>query len=179
MDLRIYGLSIAQTPEFENLRYVGENLNSSHRGFMHTLFNKYSAVFSNGETSAVPVPSRGPPPPSMNSDGAASNITHSETTRIPPTILSFDADPGTSNAAGQSHEDTEEAEQGGDCTVLEFVLGEGKPNENDSEAPIGVSKQKAESGFCYIYASIDDEDVCPTCLEGDQSVMFSSNFLIV
>lgn len=61
--------------------------------------------------------------------------------------------------------------------VLEFVPEEGKSDENNSKDPVSVSKEKAELGYRYIHASIDEEDICPTCLEGDQSVTFSSDFL--
>ncbi|KAF9674234.1 hypothetical protein SADUNF_Sadunf10G0106300 [Salix dunnii] len=143
----------------------GENVNSSHRGFMHTLFIKYAAVFSNEETLAFPAHNRGAPTLSLESNAAVFNITQSETSVIPPRILPFEAKPGPANTAGQSHQDTEQAVQGRDCMVLELVPEEGKSNENNSKAPVSVSKEKAELGSRYIHASIDEEDICPTCLE--------------
>jgi len=115
----------------------------------------------------------------VESNAAVFNITQSETSMIAPGILPFEANPGPSNTAGQTHQDTERAVQGKDCIALEFVPEEGKSNENNPKAPISVSKEKAEPGYRYLHASIDEEDVCPTCLEGDQSVTFSSNFLII
>ncbi|KAJ6718587.1 ZINC FINGER RING/FYVE/PHD-TYPE [Salix purpurea] len=122
----------------------GENVNSSHRGFMHTLIVKYAAVFSNEETPAFPEHNRGAPTPSMESNAAVFNITHSETSIIPPRILPFEAKPGPANTAGQSHQDTEQS---------------------SARHPVSVSKEKAELGSRYIHASIDEEDICPTCLE--------------
>lgn len=143
----------------------GQNVNSSHRGFMYTLFNKYAAVFSNEETPALPAHNGGPPTPTVESNAAVFNSTLSETSMIPPGILPFEANPGPSNTAGQTHQDTERAVKGRDCVALEFVPEEGKSNENNWKAPISVSKEKEEPGYRYIHASIDEEDVCPTCLE--------------
>lgn len=139
------------------------------------LYSQYAAVFSNGETSAFPTANDGEP--ILNSNAAPNNV-QSSTIMNPPRELLFDANLRPSNlqedglaathenGAGQLHKDIEQL-RGGECMLQEIVTESNKSKECSSESSIKVSKEKEDSGVRYMFASLDDEDVCPTCLEGN------------
>lgn len=112
--------------------------------------------------------------------------------RSPPRPLPYDADPryfrlqrdglvsrrekGSSHAHEETEplrrsevdEDSEPLSTGGkwnDCTGVE------ETKEYNSRSLLKLSAAKTTTGFAHIYTSSEDDDVCPTCLEGKSHVL--------
>eukprot|EP00257_Ricinus_communis_P027963 XP_025015377.1 E3 ubiquitin-protein ligase At3g02290 [Ricinus communis] len=137
---------------------------------VHTLFTKYAAVFDKGDAPIVP-----------EAINTQSDTTTAATTTVPPQNMSFDVNPNHSHlqqdeltlpganaaeARQTQHKDVEEQLRGGNGTVTDNTSSGVTSNEYDSSTyPIRHSKEKMEPHLLNFYASLDDEDVCPTCLE--------------
>lgn len=114
--------------------------------------------------------------------------------RPPPRPLPYDADPRyfrlqrdglvsrREKGSSHAHEETEplrssEVDEESDSVSTknkwnEFTRGE-ISKEYNSKASLKLSSAKPAIGFAHIYTSSEDEDVCPTCLEGT-TVSFDS-----
>ncbi|KAK6129020.1 hypothetical protein DH2020_037250 [Rehmannia glutinosa] len=106
--------------------------------------------------------------------------------RSPPRPLPYDADPRyfrlqrglvSRREKGSSHsnEETEPLRTSEVDEQSESLSNKNKWNkfscdeeskEYNSKSSLKLSTAKTTTGFAHIYASSEDEDVCPTCLEG-------------
>ncbi|KZV45609.1 hypothetical protein F511_02269 [Dorcoceras hygrometricum] len=110
--------------------------------------------------------------------------------RSPPRPLPYDADPryfrlqrdglvsrrekGSSHSHDQETEPLRTSEVDDEAESMskknkwnEFTCEDGS-KDYSSRLSLKLSTGKTTSGFAHIYTSSDDEDVCPTCLEGGQ-----------
>lgn len=108
--------------------------------------------------------------------------------RSPPRPLPYDADPRCfrlqrdglvsrrEKGSSHVHEETEPLRRIDDDEESESVSAKNKWNEftcdeaskeYSSKSSLKVSTAKPETGYSHIYTS-EDEDVCPTCLEGSE-----------
>jgi hypothetical protein len=114
--------------------------------------------------------------------------------RSPPRPLPYDADPRyfrlqrdglvsrREKASSHSHEETEPLRSDGDADPETLNSGdkwnesacEDGSKEYRSKSSVKLSSAKTATGVVNIYTSSEDEDVCPTCLEG--KVFFLSYF---
>lgn len=109
-----------------------------------------------------------------------------DTYRSPPRPLPYDADPRffrlhrdvSSSEKGSSHQPNEETElltedegsRDSDPTSnkskwSDFTHDDAS-KEYNSKSSVKQSTDKPATGYAHIYTGSDDEDVCPTCLEG-------------
>lgn len=109
--------------------------------------------------------------------------------RPPPRPLPYNVDPRYSRlqrdglvsrrekGSSHSHEETEplRSEADGDSESLsngdkwnELTCEEGL-KESHTKSSTKLLTEKPATGFAHIYSSPEDEDVCPTCLEGEIS----------
>ena len=105
--------------------------------------------------------------------------------RSPPRPLPYDADPRCSRlqrdglvsrrekGSSHSHEESEPLRSDNDADSESFRTGDkwnasacegGK--EQHSRSSLKLSSAKATVGIGYVYSSSEEEDVCPTCLDG-------------
>lgn len=117
----------------------------------------------------------------------------SDVYRSPPRPLPYDADPRyvrlqrdglvSRREKGSSHlqEETEPLRSDTDVNSVPLNTGD-KWNQSTCEeglkeyqtmSSFKLSATKATTGVAHIYSSSDDEDVCPTCLEGEISQFVS------
>lgn len=106
--------------------------------------------------------------------------------RSTPRPLPYDADPRyfrlqrdglvsrRDKGSSHSHEETEPLRRSEADEDSESLSAGGKWNESTgmeeskeySRSSLKLSTAKSATGFAHIYSSSEDEDVCPTCLEG-------------
>lgn len=106
--------------------------------------------------------------------------------RSPPRPLPYDADPRyfrlqrdglvsrREKGSSHSHEESEPLRSDNDADSESFSTGdkwnasacEEGSKEQRSRSSLKLSSAKAAIGIGYVYSSSEDEDVCPTCLEG-------------
>ena len=107
--------------------------------------------------------------------------------RSPPRPLPYEIDPQyfhlqrdglvsrREKGSSHLHEETEPLRSDADADS-EFLSTGDKWNgstceegskEYHTKSSLKVSTAKRETGFAHIYSSSEDEDVCPTCLEGE------------
>lgn len=112
--------------------------------------------------------------------------------RPPPRPLPYNADPRYSRlqrdglvsrrekGSSHLHEETEPLRSEADADSESLSSGD-KWNESTGEeglkeshtkSSMKISTEKPMTGFSHIYSSPEDEDVCPTCLEGEISPFF-------
>ena len=105
--------------------------------------------------------------------------------RSPPRPLPYDADPRCSRlqrdglvsrqekGSSHSHEESEPLRSDNDADSESFSTGDkwnasacegGK--EQRSRSSLKLSSARATVGIGYVYSSSEEEDVCPTCLDG-------------
>lgn len=124
-----------------------------------------------------PIPSTVETVSVMNSttalDDSLSNVYHS-----PPRPLPYDADPRCFRLAkGSSHSGEESEPLRGDTEMSSEALGSGGTKwsksgcedgskESYSKGSSTIEKSKTMPGIENYYAESDDEDICPTCLDG-------------
>lgn len=110
----------------------------------------------------------------------------------PPRPLPYNADPRYSHlqrdglvsrrekGSSHLHEETEPLRSEADLDSESLSSGD-KWNESTGEeglkeshtkSSMKISTEKPMTGFSHIYSSPEDEDVCPTCLEGEISSFF-------
>lgn len=137
-------------------------------------FLQYTSIFNRG--GMHPIPSTVETATVMNSttavDDSLSNVYHS-----PPRPLPYDADPRYFRfAKGSSHSGEEAEPLRGDTEMSSEALGGGaKRSKSDcedgskevySKGSSTIAKSKTKPGIEFSYAESDDEDICPTCLDG-------------
>ncbi|KAI9120659.1 hypothetical protein K1719_007692 [Acacia pycnantha] len=165
--------------EFED--YVNRN-SSVYRNcvclncFLQNFQNVYTAIFHRGEVHSLPSSIQGAA--SMTStaslDNSLSDMYHS-----PPRPLPYDVDPRhfrfSRHDKGSSHLNEESEPLRGDVDGdQESLSSGGKWNESSCEVAskeykskslVRLSSAKYTTGAGLVYASEEEEDVCPTCLE--------------
>lgn len=122
--------------------------------------------------------------------------------RSPPRPLPYDADPRSfrlqqldrlasrrEKGSSHSHDESEPLRNSGADEQSELLSSKNKWNEfaheegskdYNSRLSFKLSNSKTATGFAHIYASSEEEDVCPTCLEGGlQTYHFLSFFLCI
>ncbi|KAL2241693.1 UNVERIFIED_CONTAM: E3 ubiquitin-protein ligase [Sesamum indicum] len=151
-------------------------------GFICTIM--YVSLFHRGEENALP--SSAPGSTSLSPMASVDNSL-AEMYRSPPRPLPYDADPRyfrlqrdglvsrREKGSSHSHEETEplrmsEADEQSESLSKkskwnEFTHEE-ESKEYNSRSSLKLSTAKTSTGFAHIYTSSEDEDVCPTCLEG-------------
>ncbi|KAG8659657.1 hypothetical protein MANES_02G059500v8 [Manihot esculenta] len=149
--------------------------------FIQNFLHVYSSLFQRGEVHSVPSSIQGAASMTSTSlDNSLSDMYHS-----PPRPLPYDADPRyfrvqrdglvsrREKGSSHSHEESEPLRSDNDADS-ESLSATDKWNASACEE--GSKEQRARSslklssatsvGVGYIYTSTEDEDVCPTCLEG-------------
>lgn len=119
--------------------------------------------------------------------------------RSPPRPLPYDADPRCfrlprdglvsrrEKGSSHLHEESEPLRRSDTEMNQEFLNTGEKCNESDEGgSKEGLSKSSMKhplsvvsSGDGYIYSSMEDEDVCPTCLEGPIIILFLNLLVLV
>ena len=119
-------------------------------------------------------------------DDSLSDMYHS-----PPRPLPYDVDPRSfrmqrgvlvsrrEKGSSHSHEESEPLRRDTDVDS-ESLITRDKWNESDDgskeqrpRSSLKHSMAETTTGYGFIYSSSEDEDVCPTCLEGKSSYCFS------
>lgn len=140
-----------------------------------SLFHRGVHAVPSSIQGVAPLASQGLVPPSL--DG-----TVPDTYRSPPRPLPYDADPRCTHlqrgpvsrfekASSHFHEEEEPLRRSNSNAEPEALGVVEKWNGSDheggsKESRSGYPSRKMISGAAYILSSTEDEDVCPTCLEG-------------
>ncbi|QHN83778.1 E3 ubiquitin-protein ligase [Arachis hypogaea] len=149
---------------------------------IQNLLNVYASIFRRGEVHSAPSSIQGAA--SMTSAASLDNSL-SDMYRSPPRPLPYDADSRFFRARdglvsrrekGSSHsnEETEPLRSNTDVDTESLNSGdkwnecacEDGSKEYRSKSSLRVSSAKYATGVGLVYASSEEEDVCPTCLEG-------------
>lgn len=152
--------------------------------FGNSCILQYASLFHRGDQHALPSSAQGMTAltTTMSYDNSLS-----DTYRSPPRPLPYDADPRyfrlqrdglvsrREKGSSHLHEETEPLginEPDDDSESLsskkkwnEFAREE-ESREYNSKASINLSTAKLVTGYAHVYSFSEDEDVCPTCLEG-------------
>ena len=126
---------------------------------------QYKAIFSKEQSDAPTSTARMSAP--LSSDAASNNIQSNNTVTSAPRILHFDIADGTRSSQLMPHDqvDMEHDSKGNKSTGLQC---EGRSTARCSESQFKFSSEKSEAEVaCASVLSEDEEDVCPTCLEGN------------
>uniref|UniRef100_A0A2N9EHU7 Uncharacterized protein n=1 Tax=Fagus sylvatica TaxID=28930 RepID=A0A2N9EHU7_FAGSY len=144
---------------------------------IHNFLDKYTAFFSNAQMDALP---------SSHQEAASSTPNRApenpepESILAPPRTLAFDSDlrydnvqrDGIVRALNKSAGVLQicSALRGGSVHIGQELVTESNCGEESkkchSESPRKFSSENRKAGYLYDCPSPDDEDVCPTCLEG-------------
>ncbi|OIV90203.1 hypothetical protein TanjilG_01399 [Lupinus angustifolius] len=143
--------------------------------FIQNLLAVYAAIFRRGEVHSVPSSLQGAA--SMSSTASLDNSL-SDMYRSPPRPLPYDAEPRyfrSRREKGSSHLNEESEPLRSDVDIDPESLssgdkwnecaGEDGSKEYRSKSPLKLSSAKYTTGVGVVYASSEEEDVCPTCLE--------------
>lgn len=126
----------------------------------------------------LPIPSSIETATVMNNTASLDDSSLSSVYHSPPRPLPYDADPRYFRFVKGSSHSGEEAEplRRGDTEMSSEVLGGGgkrsKPGYEDGSKQVYTkgsstdAKSKMMLGMEISYADSDDEDICPTCLDG-------------
>ncbi|KAK4409805.1 E3 ubiquitin-protein ligase [Sesamum angolense] len=152
--------------------------------FIQNFVHVYASLFHRGEERALPSSTQGTA--SLSSTASLDNSL-ADMYRSPPRPLPYDADPRyfrlqrdglvsrREKGSSHSHEETEPLRTAEVEEESESVSSKNKWNkftceeeskEFNSRSSLKLSTAKPTTGFAHIYTSSEDEDVCPTCLEG-------------
>ncbi|XP_017419391.1 E3 ubiquitin-protein ligase At3g02290 isoform X1 [Vigna angularis] len=150
--------------------------------FIQYFLTVYASIFRRGEVHAVPSSIQGAA--SMTSTASLDNSL-SDTYRSPPRPLPYDADPRffrsqrdglvSRREKGSSHlnEESEPLRDDGEADSESLNLG-GKWNDTSEDgakeyrkSTVRLSSAKLTTGDGVIYSSSEEEECCPTCLEGN------------
>ncbi|KAL6961119.1 hypothetical protein U1Q18_038881, partial [Sarracenia purpurea var. burkii] len=146
----------------------------------------YTSLFRRGEEHAVPSTIQGTA--SLTSTASFDNSL-SDMYRSPPRPLPYDADPQyfrlqrdglvSRREKGSSHLQEEAEPLRSDTDVDSEALNTGDKwnqstceegsKEYNTKTSLKLSTTKTATGYAHIYSSSEDEDFCPTCLEGEMS----------
>ncbi|KAH7532787.1 hypothetical protein FEM48_Zijuj04G0059200 [Ziziphus jujuba var. spinosa] len=152
--------------------------------FIQNVLNVYASIFQRGEVHSLPSSVQGAA--SMSSTASYDNSL-ADMYRSPPRPLPYDADPRyfrlqrdgliSRREKGSSHSHEESEPLRGDVDAENESLSTGDKwnesacedgsKEQRSKSSIKFSSAKTTTGVINFYTSSEDEDVCPTCLEGD------------
>lgn len=158
---------------------------------------QYASLFHRGEERALTSSTQGTA--SLSSTGSIDNSVP-DMFRPPPRPLPYDADPRyfrlqrdglvsrREKGSSHPHEETEPLRTSEVDEESESVSNKNKWNEftceeaskeYSSKLSLKLSTAKPAAGFAHIYTSSEDEDVCPTCLEGNifPSISFHQSLL--
>lgn len=141
---------------------------------------QYSSLFRRGEMHAIPSSIQGA---ASITSTASLDDSFSDMYRSPPRPLPYDADPRSirdgfvpHREKGPSHspEESEPLRSNNGPESDSAYGAAGKWNdhphkglkEEDVKSSVKLSVAKANSELGYMYSTTEDEDVCPTCLEG-------------
>ncbi|KAK7295536.1 hypothetical protein RJT34_18446 [Clitoria ternatea] len=151
--------------------------------FLQNFLNVYASIFHRGEVHSIPSSIEGAA--SMTSTASLDNSL-SDMYRSPPRPLPYDADPRhfhsqrdglvSRREKGSSHLNEESEPLRGDVDADSEPLSSGgkwndtaddgsKEYRSNSKSSVRLSSAKLTTGVGLIYASSEEEDVCPTCLE--------------
>ncbi|KAG6424017.1 hypothetical protein SASPL_114426 [Salvia splendens] len=152
--------------------------------FVQNFLYLYASLFHRGEERTLPLSSQGTA--SLSSSASIDNSLP-DMFRPPPRPLPYDADPRyfrlqrdglvsrKEKGSSHAHEETEPLRSNEVDEESESVTTKSKWNEftceeaskeYSSKSSLKPSTAKPATGFAHIYTSSEDEDVCPTCLEG-------------
>ncbi|KAJ7971121.1 E3 ubiquitin-protein ligase [Quillaja saponaria] len=150
--------------------------------FVQNFLNMYTSLFQRGDMHSIPSSLQGAA--SMTSTTSLDDSL-SDMYRSPPRPLPYDADPRyfrsqrdglvSRREKGSSHsnEETEPLRSNANVDPENFSVGD-KWNESAcddgskeycAKSLLKLSSAKSTTGLGTIYASSEEEDVCPTCLE--------------
>ncbi|KAL0461557.1 UNVERIFIED_CONTAM: E3 ubiquitin-protein ligase [Sesamum latifolium] len=156
--------------------------------FIQNFVHVYASLFHRGEERALPSSTQGTA--SLSSTASLDNSL-ADMYRSPPRPLPYDADPRyfrlqrdglvsrREKGSSHSHEETEPLRTAEAEEESESVSSKNKWNkftceeeskEFNSRSSLKLSTAKPTTGFAHIYTSSEDEDVCPTCLEGHANI---------
>ncbi|XP_061344233.1 E3 ubiquitin-protein ligase At3g02290 [Gastrolobium bilobum] len=150
--------------------------------FVQSFLNVYASLFRRGEVHSIPSSIQGAA--SMTST-ASLDDSLSDMYRSPPRPLPYDADPRcfrsqrdglvSRREKGSSHLNEESEPLTGDVDADPESLNSGNKwnectgevgsKEYHSKSSVRLSSAKLTTGVGLVYASSEEEDVCPTCLE--------------
>ncbi|KAK6128782.1 hypothetical protein DH2020_037488 [Rehmannia glutinosa] len=152
--------------------------------FIQSFLHVYASLFRGGEQRALPSSTQGTA--SLSSTASTDNSL-ADMYRSPPRPLPYDADPRyfrlqrdglvsrREKGSSHSHEETEplrpsELDEESESVSTkskwnDFTCEEASKEYNSKSSLKILSKAEPTTGFAHIYATSEDEDVCPTCLE--------------
>lgn len=143
---------------------------------------QYASLFDRAEEHALSSSTQGPS--SLNPMVSLDNSL-AEMYRSPPRPLPYDADPRSfrfprrEKGSSHSHDENEPLRTSGVDEQSELLSGKNKRNEfaseeeskdHNSRLSFNLSNSKVATGYAHIYASSEEEDCCPTCLEGVHTI---------
>lgn len=141
---------------------------------MVNLAVQYSSVFHRGEEHASSTQGTASSTPMVSLDDSIADVY-----RSPPRPLPYDFDPRyyplqqlvpSREKGSQSHDEIEPLRTSEVDEQSELLSNKKRWNELSSEEQsieyYSKSSAQRATGFAHIYASSEDEDVCPTCLDG-------------
>ncbi|KAG6777576.1 hypothetical protein POTOM_017401 [Populus tomentosa] len=151
--------------------------------FVQNFLHVYTSIFQRGQLHSVPSSIQGAA--SLTSSSSLDNSL-ADMYRSPPRPLPYDADPRCirlqrdglvstrDKASSHSHEESEPLRSDSDVDSESFSTGdkwnvsacEDGGKEQRSRSSLKLSSAKATVGNGYVYSSSEEEDVCPTCLDG-------------
>ncbi|CAA2959036.1 E3 ubiquitin- ligase At3g02290-like [Olea europaea subsp. europaea] len=159
------------------------------RCFIQNFLHLYTSLFYREEEQEIALSTQGTSLSSAASlDNSLVDMYHA-----PPRPLPYDADPrylhlqrdgmisGREKGSSQSREETEplrrseideDSESLSSTNKLKEFTCEVGPKECDLKSKRRISITKTTRGFAHINTSSEDEDVCPTCLEGKKIAFF-------
>ncbi|CAA3014663.1 E3 ubiquitin- ligase At3g02290-like [Olea europaea subsp. europaea] len=152
--------------------------------FLQNFLRMYTSLFHRGVEQVIPSSTQG----TATLSSASLDNSLADMYRSPPRPLPYDADPRyfrlqrdglvsrREKGSTHSHEETEplrrsEVDEDSESFTNtkkwnKFECEEGS-EEYDPKSPVKLSMAKTTTGYAHIYTSSEDEDVCPTCLEGN------------
>lgn len=169
---------------FFSLYCITCNSNESLLIAVCTCFLQYASIFNRG--GMHPIPSTVEAATVMSSTTSFDDSSLSDVYHSPPRPLPYDADPRYFRfAKGSSHSGEEAEPLRGDTEMSSEVSGGGaKRNKSgyedgSKEAYSKGSPTDEKSKLQLSYADSDDEDICPTCLDGTLVVSLNSLYMFL
>lgn len=166
--------------------------NNKYNHFPVYLIFQYSSIFRRGDAHSIPSSIQGAA--SITSAASLDNSL-SDMYRSPPRPLPYDAEPRyfrsqrdglvSRREKGSSHsnEETEPLRSNADVDPESLNSGdkwkesacEAGSKEYRSKSSLRLQSTKYSTGVGLVYASSEEEDVCPTCLEGRDIYFYLNN----
>ncbi|KAL8471838.1 hypothetical protein ACS0TY_028538 [Phlomoides rotata] len=145
------------------------------RCFVEKFLHVYASLFRRGEDHASSTQGAASSSPMVSLDNSLANVY-----RSPPRPLPYDVDPRyyrlqqIREKGSHSEVEIEPLRTSDVDERLELLSSKNKWNESTceedskkyySKSSLKLSTPQTATGFAHIYASSEDEDVCPTCLD--------------